>query len=161
MWPFSDFMSASPPLPRPLRLVVIRPCPETSRVWARSFSSSGRTAFDSFKASAELTNGVALTKDLNIASQNLRVTGQGTANLPTQAIDYQVRATLLKQAPGAAKTGAAALADVPLTITGTMASPKVRPDLEGMAKARVQQELDKHKDELKQKVQDKLKDFLK
>ena len=124
-------------------------------------SSSGRTAFDSFKATADVSDGVATTKDLNIASQNLRVTGQGTANLPTQAIDYQVRATVLKQAPGASKTAAATLADIPLTITGSMASPKVRPDLEGMAKARVQQELDKHKDEVKQKLQDKLKDFLK
>jgi AsmA protein len=126
-----------------------------------SGSSSGRTAFDSFKATADLTNGVAVTKDLNIASQNLRVTGQGTANLPTEAIDYQVRATLLKQAPGATKSAGGALADIPLTITGTMASPKVRPDVEGMAKARVQQELDKHKDEIKQKLQDKLKDFIK
>ena len=43
-----------------------------------------------------------------------------------------------------------------LKIIGSI-SPTVRPDLQGMAKARVQQELDKHKDELKQKAQDQLK----
>jgi hypothetical protein len=33
----------------------------------------------------------------------------------------------------------------------------VRPDLEALAKARIQQELDQHKDELQQKLMDKLK----
>jgi hypothetical protein len=33
----------------------------------------------------------------------------------------------------------------------------VRPDLEALAKARVQQEIDQHKGEIQQKLQDKLK----
>lgn len=126
-----------------------------------SGQSSGRTKFDAFKASADITNGVAATKDLNIASQNLRVTGQGTLNLVTNAIDYQVKATLLKEAPGAAGASGKTLADIPLNITGTTTSPSVRPDLEALAKARVQQELDKHKDELQQKLMDKLKGVFK
>ena len=121
-------------------------------------SSSGRTKFDTFKASADLNNGVATTKDLNIASQNLHVAGQGTSNLVTEAIDYQLRATLYKGATGA-KAGT--LAEIPVTITGTMSSPKVSPDLGGMARARVQQELDKHKDQLKQQAQDKLQNLFK
>jgi acid phosphatase family membrane protein YuiD len=36
-------------------------------------------------------------------------------------------------------------------------SPSVRPDREGIAKAQVQQQLDKHKDEFKQKAQEQLK----
>jgi AsmA protein len=123
-----------------------------------SGSSSGRTKFDTFKASADLNNGVAVTKDLNIASQNLHVTGQGTSNLATEAIDYQLRATLYKGSSGA-KAGT--LAEIPVSITGTMSSPKVSPDLGGIAKARVQQELDKHKDQLKQQVQDKLQGLFK
>jgi AsmA protein len=120
-------------------------------------NSSGRTKFDVFKASADLTHGIASTRDLSIASQNLRVTGQGTTNLVTDGINYQVKATILKDAGGKGGT----LADIPLNITGTLSSPNVRPDLEGMAKARVQQEIDKHKGELQQKLMDKLKDFLK
>ncbi len=123
-----------------------------------SGSSSGRTKFDTFKASADLNNGVATTRDLNIASQNLHVTGQGTSNLVTGAIDYQLRATLYK-GPSGAKAGT--LAEIPVTITGTLSSPKVSPDLGGMAKARVQQELDKHKDQLKQQLQDKLQNLFK
>jgi AsmA protein len=120
-------------------------------------NSSGRTRFDVFKASADLTNGVASTHDLSIVSQNLRVTGQGTTNLVTDAVNYQVKATILKEAGATAGT----LADIPLNITGTLSNPTVRPDLEGMAKARVQQEIDKHKGELQQKLKDKLKDLLK
>jgi AsmA protein len=123
-----------------------------------SGQSSGRTKFDAFKVSADLNNGVATTKDLTINSQNLRVAGQGTANLVTDAINYQVKATVLKEAPtaGAAAPGKT-LADIPLNITGTLTSPTVRPDVEQLAKARLQQELDKHKDELQQKLGDKLK----
>ena len=126
--------------------------------------SSGRTKFDVFKASADLTNGVASTKDLYIASRNLQVTGEGTTNLITDAIAYRLKATILKEAPGApAATAATAktLADIPLDITGTVTSPTVRPDLQALAKARVQQELDKHKGELQQKLMDKLKDVFK
>ena len=122
---------------------------------------SGRTKFDSFKASADVTNGVATTKDLNIASQSLHVTGQGSSNLVSEAIDYQVKATLFKGAPAANAASASVLAEVPLNISGTMSSPKVRPDLEAMARSRVQQELEKHKGELQQKLQDKLKQFFK
>ncbi|MBV9344076.1 MAG: AsmA family protein [Gammaproteobacteria bacterium] len=118
--------------------------------------SSGRTRFDTFKASADLANGVATTKDLSIVSQNLRLAGQGTANLPAATLDYQVHATILKD-PKSGKT----LADIPLTITGPFARPEVRPDVAGLAKARVQQELEQHKGELQKQLQDKLKDLLK
>jgi AsmA protein len=120
-------------------------------------NSSGRTKFDVFKASADIVNGVATTKDLNIASQNLRVAGQGTTNLVTDAINYDVKATILKEAPTAAGAPGKTLADIPLTITGTTTSPAVRPDLEALAKAQIKQQLDQHKDELQQKLTDKLK----
>lgn len=126
-----------------------------------SGQSSGRTRFDAFKASADISNGVASTKDLNIASQNLRVAGQGTTNLISNAVDYKVKATLLKEAPGASATSGKTLADIPLNITGTISSPTVRPDLQELAKAQLQQQLDKHKDELQQKLTDKLKGLFK
>jgi len=122
-----------------------------------SGASTGRTKFETFKASADIVNGLATTKDLNIASQNLRVTGQGTTNLVTEAIDYQVKASLSKSA----SKSASSLADIPLTITGNMTSPKIRPDLEGLAKAQLQQQLGKQKGELLQKLQDQLKGLIK
>jgi AsmA protein len=124
-------------------------------------SGSGRTRFDAFKASAELTDGLASTQDLNIASQNLRITGQGTANLVTDAINYQAKATILKAPPGAGAAAGKTLADIPLNIAGTLSRPTVRPDLEGLAKARLQQEIENRKGELQQKLMDKLKGIFK
>ena len=97
-----------------------------------------RTPFDAFKMSAEISSGVARTTDLIIASPVLRVAGQGSANLPTKAIDFQLLASL--------KASGATLADIPLKVTGTYVDPTVRPDLEALAKG-----------ELKQKLKDVLK----
>ena len=122
-----------------------------------SGQSSGRTAFDSFKASADIVGGVATTKDLNIASQNLRVTGQGSSNLATEAVSYHIQATVLKKAAPGPVTAGNVLAQVPVNVSGTMSSPKVTPDLAGLAKAQLQQEIDKHRGDLQQKLEDKLK----
>ena len=112
------------------------------------------TTFDAFKASADLANGVATTKDLDIASGNLHVTGQGTANLVTEAVDYRVNAAILK---GAA---AGALANVPLLISGTMKSPSVRPDTQALVKSVAQQQLQKHKGEVENKLRSVLKGLI-
>jgi AsmA protein len=120
-----------------------------------SVTNTKRTAFETFKASAEVVNGVATTRDLTITSQLLRITGSGSTNLVTQALDYSVKASVLK-APAGADEGTAQLAraTVPVNITGTLADPKIRPDLAALVKDQV-------KEELKDKVKDKVKDTLK
>jgi len=121
-------------------------------------TNTKRTAFETFKASADLVNGLATTNDLAIASQLLRINGKGSTNLVTQALDYSVTATILKTPPDADEgTAQLARATIPVKITGTLEDPKVRPDLAGMAKERVKQEVEKRKDEVKEKVKDKLK----
>lgn len=112
------------------------------------------TPFEAFKASADLANGVATTKDLDIASGDLRVTGQGTANLVTEAVSYRANATILK---GAA---AGALANVPLVINGTMKSPSVRPDTQALVKSVAQQQLQKHRGEVENKLRSVLKGLI-
>jgi AsmA protein len=100
-----------------------------------------RTKFDALKMSAELAGGVATTKDLTIVSPVLKVAGQGSANLPTQAIDFAIVANT---------QGAAGNLQIPVKVTGTLTSPTVRPDIEALAKG-----------QLKQKAQDLIKDKLK
>jgi uncharacterized protein involved in outer membrane biogenesis len=124
-------------------------------------NGSGRTKFDTFKASAELRGGVATTRDLSIVSQNLRIAGQGSSNLVTDQISYQLVTTVLKDLPTAANAAGESLADIPLTITGTLSDPQVRPDLEAMAKAQLLQELDRHHDDIQQKLQSQLKNLFK
>jgi AsmA protein len=140
-------------------------------------TNTKRTAFDTFKASADVVDGVATTKDMLVASQLLRVTGAGSANLDTQALDFTVTTTILKAPPGAeGDIAGLERASIPVRITGTMTDPSIRPDLAGMAKERVKQEIEERKDEIKEevqqrreeleekardKVQDRLKDLLK
>ncbi|MFO1426391.1 MAG: AsmA family protein [Steroidobacteraceae bacterium] len=123
-------------------------------------TNTRRTAFDTFSASADVVNGVATTRNLAVASQLLRVSGQGSTNLVTQALDYRLTATVLKAPPQADQSlESLTRASIPVTIGGTFDDPKIRPDLAGLAKARVNEEIEKHKDEVKQKLQDKLKDL--
>lgn len=114
-------------------------------------SDDRRTKFDSFRMSADIAGGIATTKDLSIASQLLRVTGNGTSNLVTEAINYHVVATILKAAPAAKGAGSPppTLAGIPVEISGSMHDPKVRPDLSNLLKSNLQQ-----------KVQDTVKDKL-
>jgi len=98
-----------------------------------------RTPFDAFRTSAEITNGIAVTHDLTISTQALKVTGQGSANLSTKAIDFQLLANILK-------SPSQSLIEIPLKVTGTYADPAVKADIGSLAK-----------DQLKQKLKDVLK----
>jgi AsmA protein len=100
--------------------------------------NTGHTPFEVFQTSAQIANGVAETHDLNIASSALKVTGQGSANLASKAIDFKLLA--------AVATAPARSTDIPLKVTGTYSAPTVRPDIEAVAK-----------DQLRQKLQDVLK----
>jgi AsmA protein len=113
-----------------------------------------RTTFDTFKATADVVNGVATNKDLTVASQLLRITGSGIVNLVSTELDYNVTAAVLK-APPDADSDIASLekAAIPVKITGTFAAPKIRPDLGGLAKAQVQKVVDQKKEEVQQEVE--------
>jgi AsmA protein len=100
---------------------------------------TGRTPFETFKVSATINNGVAETHDLSIISPVLKVAGEGTINLPTSGLDLNVTASIMKSATTTAL-------DIPLKISGTYSDPKVKPDMEGLAKGAIK---DKLKDVLK------------
>ncbi|MGH8267990.1 MAG: AsmA family protein [Steroidobacteraceae bacterium] len=106
-------------------------------------SDDRRTKFDSFRMSADIVGGVATTRDLNVASQYLRVTGGGTTNLLTEAIDYHIVAVVLKTPPASqgADLSQLTLAGIPVDIRGTASDPKVRPDLQGLLKSKLKQKL--------------------
>ncbi len=110
--------------------------------------NTGRTHFATFKATATLGNGIANVKELTIASPYLRITGGGDVNLINQNLDLKVLASVMKS-PTSAGKGMSFL-DIPVLVTGNAGDPKVRLDIEGLAKS-----------QLKQKLQDKLQDALK
>jgi AsmA protein len=127
-----------------------------------SGTDQGQTKFDSFKVSADVAQGIATTKDLTIASQDLRLTGTGTANLITQAINYRLQVAILPEAPGQnTTTTASALLTVPVDVTGTFSDFKVRPDLAGLAQQNLQNLQKLNKGQLEQKIPGLLKGLLK
>jgi AsmA protein len=123
-----------------------------------------RTPFTAASATGRITNGVLANDDLIAALQYLQVKGHGTADIAAGTLDYHLDATVLKIPDNAADAaGASDLSGytIPVVVTGSLGAPKVRPDVEGLLKARAQKEIDKKKDELKQKLQDKLQEKLK
>jgi AsmA protein len=137
----------------------------------RTGTGPPRTVFNALQTNGTLDNGVLRIDDLRMetdpaANCFLKIHGRGTLDTVTEAINYQLVAAVNKlpagNAPAGAGSGLDALTavEVPLTITGTMSSPTVRPDIEALAKGKLGQEVQQKAGELvKKKLGDKLKDL--
>ncbi|NMC50595.1 MAG: AsmA family protein, partial [Desulfovibrio sp.] len=75
--------------------------------------------------SANLRNGVATTRDILVQAPPHKVTGQGSINLPAQALDLRLTAHV------------AGVADIPVTVAGTFSDPSVTPDLAAIPAAAI------------------------
>ena len=137
---------------------------------ARTGSGPARTNFNALQMNGGLDKGVLRIDDLKMETVFLKVHGKGTLDTITEAINYQLVAAVNKvPAANGSSTGAPAggggldalsAVEVPLTITGTMSSPTVRPDIEALAKGKLGQEVQqKAGDLVKKKLGDKLKDL--
>ncbi len=102
---------------------------------APSPQNTNRTPFEAFKASAEITNGVAQTRDLTISSQVLRVTGQGSVQLASKAIDFELLADTRRVTQGVPL-------QIPVKVSGTTAHPVLQPDIEALAKGQLRRKLE-------------------
>lgn len=122
-----------------------------------------RTRFETLSATSRLADGVLASDPIRMVTDVLQVTGKGTFRLQDQAVDYRLTAVVQEVPPTGADASLAELRSlqVPLSITGTVQDYKVRPDVSGLAKARVKQEVEKRGEELKKKATDKLRDRLK
>ena len=112
-----------------------------------------RTVFNTLRAPGTLDKGVLQIDPLQIETDFLKVHGGGTLDTVTEAINYQLVAT-------GAGLDALKSVEVPLTITGTLSNPAVRPDIGALAKGKLGQEVQQKAGELvKKKLGDKLKDL--
>jgi AsmA protein len=117
-----------------------------------------RTAFRTLKGTGTVEQGVLSNRDLQIDMDYLKASGEGTLNLVSQAVDYRLQTSVYRipeQGAGAEMKDLKA-ADIPMRVSGTLADPKVRPDLDALAKA----EASKKAEEEKQALTDKLKEKL-
>jgi AsmA protein len=130
---------------------------------SRTGTGPARTNFNALQMNGGLDKGVLRIDDLRMETDFLKVHGKGTLDTSTEAINYQLVAAVNKLpastgSPGGGGLDALGAVEVPLTITGTMSSPTVRPDIEALAKGKLGQEVQqKAGDLVKKKLGDKLK----
>lgn len=122
-----------------------------------------RTPFTSVRATAVVADGVARNDDLFAELPFLQLTGSGTVNLADATIDYGLRARVLERPDlftdaSAEELDAYTEAVIPLRLTGAIASPTVRPDIEGMVRDAAKQKIEEEKDRLRRRLLDKLVD---
>jgi len=120
-----------------------------------------KTAFNALAGSALVDKGVVSNDDLLVDMSYIRAKGKGTLALESQAVDYRLVAEIYKLPEGDATVADLKAAEIPVTITGTLANMKVRPDVEGYLKSRFKKEVDKKVDEKKEELRKKLGDKLK
>jgi AsmA protein len=123
-----------------------------------------RTTFSALTGSGVMADGVLKNDDLDAAMQYLKVTGQGTVDVPKSTLDYRLIATVLKiprEGADTAQMEDMVDAQIPVKVTGSLTDPKVRPDIDAYLKGEAKQRLDKEKEKVEKKLKDKLGDKLK
>ena len=123
-----------------------------------------RTEFSALKGTGVMQNGVLTNNDLDVSLQYLKVTGQGKVDVPNSTLDYKLTANVLKiprEGADAAQMEDLVDASIPVKVTGTLADPKIRPDIEGYVKGKVKQRVEEERGKVEEKIKDKLGDKLK
>ncbi len=109
--------------------------------------------FDEMKASIVLSKGVAKNDDLAVRMPLFNVKGSGQVNLVNSTIDYM----LYPQLKSAGRI------QIPIHISGDLASPEYKPDLSSLIKdgllnqSGVKEKVEEKIGEVEQKIQDKIK----
>lgn len=120
-----------------------------------------RTEFTSVSATGTVTDGIFENDDLMIQLPFLQLTGKGFIDLPAGHVDYGVQARVLDKPELMPGVSEEELADftatvVPVRISGPLASPNVRPDIEGVFRQQVEGAIEERKEELKDRLLDRL-----
>ena len=120
-----------------------------------------RTEFTSVVATGTVTDGVFRNDDLLAELPFLQLTGNGTVDLVKAEVDYGMQARVLERPEFATGATDSELADfteavIPLRISGPLASPSIRPDIDGMLRAEVKKVVEEKRDELRDRLVDRL-----
>ena len=116
-----------------------------------------KTRFSSVTATGVVTAGVMRNDDFVADLPFMQLTGKGNVDIPKATVDYNLRARVYKKPEALNGATQEEIDDftrtvIPLKITGTLTSPKVRPDVEDLLRQRVEEEIE-------EKLKDKLKDL--
>ena len=121
-----------------------------------------RTEFTSVSATGTVTDGIFENDDFRAELPFLQLTGRGLVDFGTAEIDYSMQARVLEKPEFMGDVTEAELADftaavVPLRISGPLASPSVRPDVEEMLRREAEEVIRKKGEELRDRL---LRDIL-
>jgi len=114
-----------------------------------------RTDFSELTATFDIRNGIAHNNDLSIKSPLLRVGGAGAVNIGEDTLDYTVKASLVATAAGQGGKERADLRGitVPVRVSGPIASPSYRLDVNAMITDTARQKIE---DTITKKLEERL-----
>jgi AsmA protein len=120
-----------------------------------------RTPFSTVRGTGTVSGGVLSNEDLFAELPFLRVTGAGTVDLAAATLDYGLSARVLERPDfieGASDEELAAYTEavIPIRLTGPLADPSVRPDVEGMLREEVKGRIEEEKERLEKKLLERL-----
>ncbi len=107
-----------------------------------------RTQFSSMKASGKVTDGVMQNNDFFAQLPFMQVTGKGSVDFVEATVDYTATGRFLEKPEFMTEVSKEELDDftravIPFRITGPLADPDIKPDIEEMAKDRAEEEAKK------------------
>ena len=115
-----------------------------------------QTVFSEIKGTADVINGLVVNEDLIANSSKLRVTGEGSADLKTEQLDYKLIARLIKDK--ATETEPEKFSKMPILINlqGTFDKPEFTLDIAAMLIEKNKEKIEQKKEELLEKLDKKL-----
>jgi AsmA protein len=97
-----------------------------------------RTDFSELRIPFAATNGVVNTKNTSLKSPFLRVVARGNANLVDESLDFSIVPKVVGTLKGQGDVSERSGIMVPIKVTGTFSVPRFAPDLEGLARQKLE-----------------------
>ncbi len=121
-----------------------------------------RTPFSEVSASGVLEDGVLTNRDLSGDLEFMTVTGGGTVNFVTDAMDFDLVAQFVDGPILQSDPEMADLAgdELPLKVSGSLSSPSVLPDFAAMIRAEAEEAIEERVEEERESLQERLEDRL-
>lgn len=105
---------------------------QSGNLLASSGKPSEKTDFSELSATFNIERGIVSNKDLLMKGPLLRLSGEGTINLPTEQIDYGLKPKLVSSLDGQGGASDLSGINIPLRVKGPLANPKITPDAKGL-----------------------------
>lgn len=89
-----------------------------------------KTDFSSLTGTYTVQNGIVSNGDLNLVGPLLRMSGDGTVNLPNETLDYSLTPRIVASLQGQGAEQETGGIVIPVRVQGPLDDPKVKPDLQ-------------------------------